>query len=87
MPASCREGPDRLRDGAAFMRKVKKTVSLSACYKKQEKGWISIQKNIKDELMGNAGVTTEGAIGGKSLSIKKITHCGKKKEAIVLEKK
>lgn len=58
------------------MRKVKKTISLSACHRKGDKGtkgtgeWIKIskkkKKNIKDKLMGKACVPTRGAIGGKS---------------------
>lgn len=41
----------------------------------------SIQKNIKDELMENAGLTTLGVIGGKSHTIKSIINCGKRMAA------
>lgn len=46
-----KKSPDNgLRDRAAFMRKVKKTISLSACRRKEDKGtggWIKVSKKHK----------------------------------------
>lgn len=60
------------------MRKVKKTISLGACHRKDDKETggggggaedKSIQKSIKDALTGNVHVIAGRAGGGKSHTI------------------
>lgn len=69
------------------MRTVKRTLSLSACHRKGDKGavgWMKVSKKHKRWIDGEkAGVTTEGAMGGKSHTIKKN---GEKNGSIVMEK-